>query len=126
MKQIDYKKAAVSNTMVYRRDRVASHKMYPANSAIMKTHKPLHIAILALLTLSILASAFGLIYLKDYNRRLFIHFQKLQNTAQQYQVTKGKLLLEQSTWSTQARVQKIAQQRLGMVAPKSNTNIIVE
>ena len=69
----------------------------------------------AVMVLCLLSSAFGVIYLKDLNRRLFIQYQGLQQVRQQYETGWGKLLLEQSAWSTQARIQKIAQQKLGMV-----------
>ncbi|MBA2653969.1 MAG: cell division protein FtsL [Gammaproteobacteria bacterium] len=67
----------------------------------------------------LLLSAFSVIYIKDLNRRLFIQYQALQATHDKLYQDWGKLLLEQSTWSTQARVQKIAQYRLGMNSPSS-------
>lgn len=70
----------------------------------------LNIAILFFLVLS----AFGIIYLKDLNRRLFIQYQSLQIAHDQLYEDWGKLLLEQSTWATQARIKKIAQNRLSM------------
>lgn len=78
-----------------------------------------------LITLSLL-SAFTLIYLKDLNRRLFIEYQQLQDTRQQYETNWGKLLLEQSTWSTQARIQSLAQKRLAMIYPNQKNIVIVE
>lgn len=68
----------------------------------------------------VLVSAFTVIYVKDLYRRMFIHYQTLQDEQNQLYVDWGKLLLEQSTWSTQARVQKIATERLSMEAPQSN------
>lgn len=73
-----------------------------------------------LLTFLVLFLAFTVIYIKDLYRRMFIHYQTLQDQQNQLYVDWGKLLLEQSTWSTQARVQKIATERLGMEAPQSN------
>lgn len=69
------------------------------------------------LVLAILLSAFGVIYLKDLSRRLFIQSQDVQQVQQQYQIDWGKLLLEQSTWSSQSRIQQLAQQRMDMVVP---------
>lgn len=62
-------------------------------------------------------TAFALVYIKDLNRRLFIHYQHLLQVRQQAQVEWSKLLLEQSTWATQARVQRIANQKLHMIVP---------
>ncbi len=78
------------------------------------------------LVMSLLLSAFGVIYMKDYNRRLFIQYQQTQQMGQQAEVEWGKLLLEQSTWSTQARIQTMAQNQLGMVMPAPDHIVMVE
>lgn len=76
-----------------------------------------------LLAVIVLISGLSVIYVADLNRRLFIDLQATEGTQNQLRIEWGKLLLEQSTWSTQARVQSIAQQRLGMQAP-TGTQII--
>ena len=65
----------------------------------------------------LLASAFSVIYLKDLSRRLFIHYQQLQQVQQQAENDWSKLLLEEGAWSTQQRVQNIATEQLGMMLP---------
>lgn len=82
--------------------------------------------ILAMAIIALLLTAFGVVYLKDLNRRLFIEYQSLQQNRQQYEVEWSKLLLEQSTWSTQSRIQSIAQNQLGMVMPTSKNIVMVE
>lgn len=82
--------------------------------------------LIPVLILAVLLSAFILIYLKDLNRRWFIQYQHQQEMRQQYETDWGKLLLEQSTWSTQARIQTLAQKRLGMIYPKQKNIVIVE
>jgi cell division protein FtsL len=71
-------------------------------------------------------SAFAVVYLKDLNRRLFIQYQSLQQNYDQSRLQWGKLLLEQSSWSTQARVQEIAQSKLGMIYPKASDITMVD
>lgn len=66
------------------------------------------------LSLAIFLSAFGVIVVKDLNRRLFIQYQTLQQQHEHQYETWGKLSLEQSTLSTPSRVQRIAMQRLLM------------
>lgn len=78
-----------------------------------------------MLVILTLASAFTVIYLKDLNRRLFIRYQSLQQVSQQYALDWSKLLLEQSTLARQSRIQRIAQQQLGMQWPKENRIIVV-
>lgn len=73
--------------------------------------------VFTLITL-LFVSAFAVVYSKDLNRRLFIQYQTLQQDNVQSRMQWGKLLLEQSAWATQARVQAIAQSKLGMVYPK--------
>lgn len=79
----------------------------------------------ASLTMAVILSAFALIYVKDLNRRLFIQYQNLQQAQAQEMSRFSKLLLEQSTWSTQARVQRIAQQDLGMQLPTTANTVLV-
>lgn len=78
------------------------------------------------LVLGLLISAFGVIYAKDLNRRLFIQYEALQQQEQQYQVEWSKLLLEQGAWSTQARIQRLAQQQLNMVIPSARNVVFVK
>ena len=70
-------------------------------------------------------SAFGLVYVKDLSRRLFIQVQKNQQQRQVLDVNYGRLLLEQSAWSTQSRIQQFAQSQLGMIAPMAKDVVMV-
>jgi cell division protein FtsL len=83
----------------------------------------LHVLVLLFV---VLLSAITLIYVKDLNRRLFIESQKMQNTYAQLQTEQEKLLLEQSAWSTQARVQQIAEQNLEMQMPGANSIVMIK
>lgn len=74
--------------------------------------------ILALVVL-LLVSALGVVYVKDLNRRLFITYHKFQAQSEQLQSDSNKLLLEQSAWGAQARVQVVAQGQLQMQIPSS-------
>lgn len=85
--------------------------------------KRLHIIILVLV---VLLAAVSLVYTKDLNRRMFIHYQQEMNQRQQSYVQWGKLLLEQGTLSTQGRVQQLASQRLGMVYPQPRDIVLVK
>lgn len=82
--------------------------------------------LVSLLTLCLFASAFAIVYMKDLNRRLFIQYQGLQRESTQATIEWGKLLLEQSTWSTQSRVQQMAQGQLGMIVPPAPNTVLVK
>jgi cell division protein FtsL len=72
-----------------------------------------------------IVSAFFLVYAKDVSRRAFIQYQSLQ-TEHQVQMNRwSKLLLEQSTWSAQSRVARIATEHLGMVTPNPKDVVII-
>jgi len=77
------------------------------------------------LIIFLLCTAFAVIYIKDVNRRLFIHYQGLQATHDRLYEDWGKLLLEQSTWSSQGRVQRIATQRLAMTIPSPKEIVVL-
>lgn len=74
--------------------------------------------ILVLLTL-MLISAFAVVYVKDYKRRIFSELQVLQQEQYSLEVEWGQLLLEQSTWATTSRIQRIADEELAMALPVS-------
>jgi cell division protein FtsL len=74
----------------------------------------------------LLVSALGVIYVKDINRRLFITQHKLQVQSEQLQSESNKLLLEQSAWAAQARVQRVAQRQLQMQIPPSGDVVVIK
>jgi len=52
-------------------------------------------------------------------RKLYIELQQEKEYGQQMEVEWGQLQLEQSTWATPARVEKVATQKLRMQLPKN-------
>lgn len=74
---------------------------------------------IVILIFLLLVSALGVVYVKDLNRRLFISLHKLQIETEKLKADGNKLLLEQSAWGAQARVQIVAQKELEMQIPPS-------
>jgi cell division protein FtsL len=72
---------------------------------------------LALLLLTIVC-ALGVVTSQHKARKLFMELQKEKDQAQQMDVERGQLQLEQSTWAMPARVEKIAVLKLQMQLPK--------
>lgn len=91
--------------------------------SILNFKKPrlVNICLIVVLVLS----AFTVIYIKDLNRRLFIQYQGTQAVHDKLYEDWGKLLLEQSTWSTHSRVQKIAENRLNMAMPNPKEVVVL-
>ena len=79
----------------------------------------------ALLIIAVLVSAITVVYMRDLNRRLFIDLASAQAHENYLQTEWTQLLLEQSTWSTQLRVQQVAQQQLAMEMPHPRAIIMV-
>ncbi|MDH4216454.1 MAG: cell division protein FtsL [Gallionella sp.] len=52
-------------------------------------------------------------------RKLYVELQLEKERAQQMEIEWGQLQLEQSTWATPSRVEKIAAQQLLMQLPKN-------
>ena len=79
-----------------------------------------------MLLFAILISALSIVYIKDLNRRFFIQYQMLENVHDQIQVDWGKLLLEQGAWSTQSRIQEVAESTLGMRVPAAQKTVLIK
>lgn len=69
------------------------------------------------LCMLVIGSALAVIYIKDLSRRGFIQLQQLQTQTLQYEEEWGKLLLEQSAWTNQERIQWAAEHQLQMKIP---------
>lgn len=102
---------------------VASDNVFARNALISFNLPELKVLVLVFL---LLISALGVIYVKDLNRRLFIDQHKLQMRSEQLQSDSNKLLLEQSAWAAQARVQMVAQQQLQMQIPLSAEVVVIK
>jgi cell division protein FtsL len=76
----------------------------------------LNFLLLAVLT----ACALALVTSQHQARKLYVELQKEQELAKQIEVEWGQLQLEQSTWATHARVERLAVQALGMRAPPAS------
>lgn len=74
-------------------------------------------ALNAALLVLILASAFAAIYSTHACRALYTELQVLESSQWYLQEDYGRLLLEQSTWASHYRVEKVARGDLGMTAP---------
>jgi cell division protein FtsL len=73
-----------------------------------------------LLTLILIACALSVVTSQHEARKLFVEFEKEQELARQLAEEWGQLQLEQSTWATHARIEKIATERLLMQLPDAS------
>ncbi len=82
-------------------------------------------ALLVVLVLAVLASAIGVIYAKHEGRKQFVQLQALEKQRDQMNVEWGQLQLEQGTWATHSRVERVARKRLGMQMPDAESVVII-
>lgn len=78
-----------------------------------------------LLWLAMVASALGVIYVAYDTRVKFNALETLRREHNQLQVEWGQYLLEESTWATYGRIEKLAAEKLSMRVPESEQIIMV-
>ena len=78
------------------------------------------------LLLLVVLSALAVVYSKHQSRKLFVELNSLQKTRDAMEVEWGQLQLEQSTWATSGRIEKLARQRLQMTQMEYEKIIIVK
>jgi len=64
-----------------------------------------------------LGSAAGAIYLKHRSREMFVELERLDNRRDNLDIEWGQLQLEQSAWSNNAFVERVASAKLRMAMP---------
>ncbi len=72
------------------------------------------------LVLACLASAFAVIATSHQTRVQYARLQQLERERDQLQTEWGQLLLEESAWSSPARIERLAVERLDMRLPDVN------
>lgn len=75
-------------------------------------------SILAALTAAaVVASALAVVYSQHRSRERFAQLQELEDEKARLETRWGRLQLEQSTWATHGRVERLARERLDMRLP---------
>jgi cell division protein FtsL len=87
----------------------------------MNTRVPLAIA----LALALLVSALATVYVQHYRRMQFVELRKLELERDQMQVEWGQLKLEQSTWATHERIERLALEKLDLHMPPASEVVLV-
>ncbi len=77
------------------------------------------------LLIAVLGSALGVVFSTHQSRKLFTELQALEAQCDKLDIEWGRLQLEQSTWATHGRVEKLARERLDMQRPTTESAVIV-
>ena len=88
-------------------------------SAIMSSRLNIILVIVAVLCAVLLVTS------QHKARKLFNELELEQDRAKQLDVEWGQLQLEQSTWATPSRVERLARERLRMVTPDPRRSVVV-
>ena len=72
------------------------------------------------------ASAMALVFTKHESRKLFVELEGLTSERDELNIEWGRLQIEQSTWATHARIEKLAVEDLRLARPKPTDIYIVE
>jgi len=80
----------------------------------------------AVLWIGVLGSSLGVVYAKHEARSRFNELQQLVKARDDLDIEWGQLQLEQSTWATHGRVERVARDDLRMVIPQASDLRIVQ
>jgi cell division protein FtsL len=68
----------------------------------------------------------ALIYTKHESRKLFIELEGLTHDRDELNIEWGQLQIEQSTWATHARIERVATDDLSLVRPEATDIYVIE
>ncbi len=80
----------------------------------------------AMLSAAVMVSAIAVVMVKHESRNRFVVLQMLEKERDQMNAEWGRLQLEQGTWATHSRVERIAREKLHMVMPETESMVIVK
>tara|TARA_R110001583_G_scaffold173287_1_gene327218 strand:+ start:60343 stop:60633 length:291 start_codon:yes stop_codon:yes gene_type:complete len=94
---------------------------------LMDKLEPLHIELpLVVIVIAVIISAVGVVYSKHLGRIEFVALQKSEQRRDHLNEEWGRLLLEQSTWASPARIEQQAELRLEMIAPTADMTVVIK
>lgn len=71
-------------------------------------------------------SALAIIYTKHESRKLFVELENLTIERDALNIEWGQLQIEQSTWATHARIERVAVEEMSLVRPESREIYVIE
>ncbi len=71
-------------------------------------------------------SAMALVYTKHEARKLFIELEQLTSVRDELNIEWGRLQIEQSTWATHARIERVAAEELALSRPLPGEVFVIE
>lgn len=87
-------------------------------------HKPVLLTLVGAVVCVI--SAIALVHTKHESRELFIELEALSGTRDRLNIEWSQLQLEQGTWATHARIEKVASEELQLERPQASEIYVIE
>lgn len=78
-----------------------------------------------ILLVAVLTSAIQVVLAQHKARKYFVEIQELEQQEDELNEVWGKLQLEQSTWATDDRVEKLARSKLAMMEPELESLVLI-
>ena len=90
----------------------------------MKSNQPFMLVFV--FALVCVLSSIALVYTKHQSRKLFVELEALTHERDELNIEWGQLQIEQSTWATHARIERVATDELSLERPKSSDIFVIE
>jgi len=71
-------------------------------------------------------SSMAMVYTKHESRKLFVELERLTHERDDLNIEWGQLQIEQSTWATHARIERVATDELALVRPTATEIYVIE
>jgi cell division protein FtsL len=71
-------------------------------------------------------TSMALVYTKHESRKLFVELEGLTHERDELNIEWGQLQIEQSTWATHARIERVATDDLSLVRPEATEIYVIE
>jgi cell division protein FtsL len=78
------------------------------------------------LGVALFVSALATVYVQHYRRMQYVELRKLERERDDMQVEWGQLKLEQSTWATHERIERLALEKLDLHMPPAAEVVVVQ
>ena len=91
---------------------------------IAQTRRPL--LLITVFVVVCILSALAIVYTKHESRRLFVELEDLTAERDALNIEWGQLQIEQSTWATHARIERIAVEEMSLIRPQSDEIYVIE
>jgi cell division protein FtsL len=92
--------------------------------AINKSAQP--VLLLVIFAIVCVISAIALVYTKHESRNLFVELEQLTTERDALNIEWGQLQIEQSTWATHARIERVAMEELSLKRPQATEIYLIE